>query len=158
MSIKIERLVEAKIVAALAVVVTNRPVVGFWQKAAAGTQKIIPRSCVEVTVKPRSCDGWGSDIRQLSVVIAILAGYEDNPTAVNIIDDFEAVMDVLEAWCSADNAETAAALSVPGFDAQGFTLEDGGDSGLDPQSAQWFATEQCTIMGCLVEVVPETEE
>lgn len=158
MSTLLEQLIEAKICAALAAVITARPVVGFWQPAPEGEVKSRPRSCLEVTVKPRACEGWGSDIRAFRVVIAIESAGEDDATGATIPADYAAAVGVLEKWQGEDNDATATALSVSGFDAQGFNFADGGDCGLDPQTAVWFAVIQCEIKGCTVEVVPETPE
>ena len=158
MSTLLEQLIEAKICAALSAVITTRPVVGFWQPALEGTVKTRPRSCVEVTVKPRSCDGWGSDVRTFRVTISIEAAGEDDATGSTIPADYAAAVGVLEQWQGEDDATTAAALSVSGFEAQGFNFADGGDCGLDQQAAVWFAVLQCEIKGCTVEVEPETEE
>lgn len=154
----IEQLLEAKIMASLAEVITARPVIGFWQALAEGLVKERPRSCVEVTVKPRSCEGWGSDIRTFRAVISIEAAGEDDATGATIPADYAAAVGVLEGWQGSDTEATSTALSVAGFEAQGFTFADGGDCGFDLQTAVWFAVLQCEIKGVTAAVVPETEE
>lgn len=156
MSATLEQLLEAKIVAALAALITARPVVGFWQPAAAGSEKTFPLSCVEVTVKPRSCDGWGSDIRTFRVTVAVQAAVEEDPTGATLPADYAAAVGLFETWQGSNSDATATALSVTGFNAQGFTFTDGGDCGFDQQSLVWFATIQCEITGCTVAV--ESEE
>lgn len=156
MSALLEQLIEAKICAAIAEKITTRPVIGFWQPFPEGEVKSRPRSCVEITVRPRACDGWGSDIRSFRVTISVEAAGEDDATGATIPADYAAVVEVLEQWQGEDNETTAEALSVDGFDAQGFNFDDGGDCGLDTQTAVWFALLNCEIKGC--KVAPETPE
>lgn len=144
----IERELEAKIVAEIADVITERPVIGVWEAALTGKVKTRPRSCIEVSVKPRSCDGWGSDARTFQVTVSIEAAQEDDATMGTGPADYAAIVeDIFENWQSADDSQTAEALSVDGFEAQGFNFSDGGDCGLDQQAATWFALIQCEVKG-----------
>ena len=155
MSASLEQLIEAKICAALETVITTRPVIGFWQPALEGEVKERPRSCIEVTVKPRGSDGWGSGVRSFRVVISIEAAGETDATGATIPADYAAVVGVLETWQSDDSEATSDALSVDGFEAQGFNFDDGGECGLDTQTAVWFALLHCEIKGCKVAPEPE---
>lgn len=150
MSASLEQLIEAKLMAAFAAVVTARPVVGFWQPASSGTEKDRARSCVSVTVKPRSSDGWGSVIRSFQFTVSIEAAQEDDKTGSTIPADYAAIVGVMEGWQSNDNAETATDLTVTGFTADAFNFSDGGDCGYDATLSVWFATIQGEIKGCRV--------
>lgn len=145
---QIERLLEAQIVAALAAVITDRPVIGFWQPAEDGGVKASDRTCVEVRVQPRSAEGYESDILTFPVVIAIQAAVEDDPAGSRLPAAYEAALTVTDAWDSDDDA-AALALSVDAIFRCDAVMPAGGDCGFDDAVGAWFITIQFMVRGCV---------
>lgn len=150
MSTLLEQLIEAKICAALSAVVTGLPVIGFWQPAAAGTVKDRPRSCIDVTVKPRSCEGWGSDVLNLRAVVSIESANDDDPTGAILSAAVEKTLGVVAAWDTDDDAAAAALNITSIFRCDAVMFAPGGDCGLDDAQGVRFASVMVDIAGCLI--------
>ncbi len=152
---QLERLIEAKIVAALETAVTDRGVIGFWQAAAAGRVKHLAGSLCAVRVTPRESEGWDSRNVTLHVFINVRGAAEDDPTGALVAAASEAAVGVFGAWDTDDDA-AAAALDIDNlFRCDAVSFAPGGDCGYDEQVSAWFAMWAVNIKGRVLETPVE---
>jgi len=143
----VERLVEAKIVTAIAAAVAPLQVFDFWTAAAAGTEKQRPLSYIDVCVMPRVGVAHNSDAVTLRSFVNIVCAVADDATGAKLPTAFEAVNGVIGAWDSDDDA-AAASLDVDGaFRCDAVMFTDGGDCGFDSAAQVWFATIMLEVKG-----------
>lgn len=150
MSDFLEKSVEAKIVAAVAAVVSGSQVLGWWQPALDGDTKRQTLSSVLVTVRPRSNESFGSKIVSLHGRIDIRSACADDPAGDKLSDLAGTVFGLLESW-NKTAAAMVSALEVSGvFSPGGFIFTDGGDADYDDQQGCWFATVSFQVKGCIL--------
>lgn len=155
---QLERLLEAQIVTALEAVISDRPVIGFWQAVSDGLVKTVGGSTVAVRMQPRESVGWDARNVTMHLLVNIKGASEDDPTGAAMVAAFEAALGVFGEWDTDDDA-AAAALDVTGlFRCDAVMFAPGSDCGWDEASGAWFAVLAIDIKGYVLEPVPEDPE
>ncbi len=154
----LEKLVSEKIATALTTAGATLPINHFWQRAAEGTVRKDARSKIAVIIDPRGSESWGSKKISLTGQIAIESAIEDDPDGDIFVDNFEAVIVLLQEWQESNDSEMAAALSVDGLRVDGMQFSVGGSAGIDTASGIWFAVMNFELKGYRVAVVVPPEE
>lgn len=155
---QLERLIEGKMLEALSVAVTDRPVIGFWQAVAEGRVKHASGSLCAVRVVPRENEAWDSHQVTLTAFIVLRGAAEDDPTGGLVAAASEAAVGVFGAWDTNDDA-AAAGLDIDGlFRCDAVSFAPGGDCGYDEQSASWFVQWAIQVKGCVLEAAPASND
>lgn len=147
---QLEQLIEAKITAAISVVITDRTVVGFWTASAAGEPKEINGSSVSVMVSPRETEEYESDIITLHADIRLVGAQEDDACCERFPTAFQNLMSVFQGWDTDDDV-LSAAMDVSGvFRCDALLLSNGGAPGWDDGGKYWYVDIGLDIKGCIV--------
>jgi len=132
----IEAQIEAKMVAALSLLITDVQVIGYWQEETTSTRKEPP--LINVKCNPRSVEEDTLPVLSCSVEIEVLTPSEYDQKKLKIADWSEKVLSYLYTLNTTATAGTA--LSDTGYRVQGAFMQ-AGDTGFDTdQKANYMTT------------------
>lgn len=148
---KLEQLIENKIVAAVAAVISDRTIVSFWTASAAGVPKEITGSSVSVMVSPRESEDYDSDNLTIHADIRLVGAREDDSRCEAFPLAFQNLMGVFGVWNTDDDALAAAMDITNVFRCDAVMLSSPSTPGWDDTGMFWFVDIGVDIKGCVIE-------
>lgn len=120
------------------------PVVTFWEAEEEGEVKKDLRSQIAILINPRGYNDQAGYAVNMTGYISIES---DSAGVRELVNNYKAVMDVVETWQHAAPGAAVGTLDVEGFRVDDFQIVAGGDCGIDSQTGVYFALINFEIDG-----------
>jgi hypothetical protein len=145
----IEKTLEEKLIVAVANVITDVQIIGFWQDVPDGETAKKEPPFIAVTVKPKKNSIESLPFYECEIDITAVSKEETDPRKAYINAWGAALSALIDSWNGGPNSLGREALKTA-LDASGeydvsSVLDNGGDCGYNDGEDTWFVTKALTI-------------